>query len=81
MVQCQDPVRELGPAILAGEVVPDIHVLTAEPDGSEASGSDIVFQTHNRGELKARADTAGKDVVVLDHFDLALEPKNEGLLP
>ena len=67
--------------VLAGEVIANINVLTAEAHGPKAAGTDIMFEAKNRGDLKASSDTTNKNLVILNDFDFVLEPENKSLLP
>ena|SRR5437868_9589984 len=67
--------------ILAGEVIADIDIFTAEPNSARRPWSYIHFQPQDAGKLKTAPRGPGEHGVILQDFDFILEPQDQGLLP
>ena len=81
MVQGQTLCRMPDTTVLAGEVVPNVDIFPTKSNGTELSGTNIIFQAHDRWQLEAVGYRPGENLVIFDDLNFALEPQYQGLLP
>jgi hypothetical protein len=72
---------KFGTTILAGIIIADINIFSAEPNGASAPGFHVTFQPQYTGELKPHVNGPGKDGMILENFYFPLKPQYQGLLP
>lgn len=72
---------ELVATILAGEVVADINIFSAEPNSARGPWSYVSFQSEDARQLKTCPGGSGKHGVIFQDLHLVLEPQDQGLLP
>ena len=69
------------PTVLAGIVIADVDIFSAEAHVAFVALTDVVFQSENARQLKIRPYGSSENGMILKDLDFSLKPQDEGLLP
>ncbi len=81
MIKSEVASGKLVAAVLAGMIVANINVLSAEANRAVESRPDVSPEPENAGQLEAAPDASGEAPVVFEDVHLSLEEHHYCLLP